>query len=114
MMNPYFQFGAALVTSLPIIAIAVTGIGIAILRRTAHPRASFFVSLGLLALLCNAVGSAGLQVYAKSFDATYISETAYAHNLLMLNTGLYFLQLAGIILITMAAFADRKHGGRNV
>lgn len=112
-MNPYFQFGAALVASLPIIVVTAIGIWIAIVRRTAHPRPSLIVSLGLLALLCNAVGSAGLQAYAQSYDANYTSEAVYSRNLLVFNTGLYLLQLTGIILITTAAFADRKPAVRN-
>jgi hypothetical protein len=112
-MNPYFQFGAALVASLPIIVVTVIGIWIAIVRRTAHPKASMIVLLGLLALLGNVVGSAGLQAYAQSYNATYTSVAAYSHNLLVFNTGLYLLQLTGIILITTAVFADRKPAVRN-
>jgi hypothetical protein len=113
LMNQYFQFGGALLASLPIILVAAIGIWMAIVRRAAHPKSSLIVSLGLLALLCNVVGSAGLQVYAQSYDATYTSEAAYSRNLLVFSIGLYLLQLTGAILITAAVFVDRKPAVRN-
>jgi hypothetical protein len=106
-MNTFIQFGAALLAAIPFIIIAVIGIFFAFTRRTAHPRASLLVSLGLLGLLLNAFGGAALQVWVQGQQVAADGAIAYGHQLVMFNIGLYGLHLTGLVLITMAVFAGR-------
>jgi hypothetical protein len=111
-MNSYIQFGALLVASIPHMIIAVIGIYIAFVRREAHPHASTLVSLGLLGLLLNALGGAALQVWVQNQQVIAGSAWAYANRLVIFNLCLYSLQLAALVLITMAVFAGRDYASR--
>jgi hypothetical protein len=111
-MNPYVQLGASLVPSIPFIIIAMVGIYIAFVRREAHPRASLLVSLGLIGLLLNSLGSTVLNVWVQNQNVVSGSASAYANWLVMFNLGLYSLHLAALLLITMAVFAGRDYASR--
>jgi hypothetical protein len=106
-MNPYIQFGASLVPSIPLMVIAVIGIYIAFVRREAHPRASWLVSLGLFGLLFHSLGNAALYVWVQTQHVIAGGASAYASRLVVFNLGLYSLYLAAMVLITMAVFAGR-------
>jgi len=107
-MNPYIQFGASLIPSIPLMIIAVVGIYIAFARREAHPRASRLVSLGLFGLLFHSLGTAALYVWVQNQHVISGGASVYASRLVMFNIGLYTLYLAALVLITTAVFAGRE------
>jgi hypothetical protein len=113
-MSSYIQFGASLVAYIPHMVIAVIGIYIAFDRCEAHPRASRLVSLGLFGLLLNALGGAALEVWVQNQQVISGSAGAYANRLVTFNLGLYSLQLAALVLITMAVFAGRDYASREI
>jgi hypothetical protein len=107
-MNSYIQFGASLLASVPFIIVALIGMYVAFVRRSAHPRASLLVSLGFVAVLLHSLGVAWLSVWVQNQHVIAGNASEYANRLVMLNLGLYVLNLAALLLITIAVFAGRK------
>jgi hypothetical protein len=86
-MNPYIQFGASLIPSIPLMIISVVGIYIAFVRREAHPRASWLVSLGLFGLLFHSLGNAALYVWVQNQHVISGGASAYASRQLARHEG---------------------------
>jgi hypothetical protein len=106
-MNPALEYLFSLIPAIPILAIALTGIVLATIRRSYQQTASRLVIAGLGVLSINVLSSAAVRVYAhQSFDK-YQDATVRAQHLLELNAGLYLLNIVGIALITIAVFAGR-------
>jgi hypothetical protein len=109
-MNPALEYLFSLIPAIPILAVALTGIILAVIRRSYQRTASRLVIAGLSALSVNVLASAAVHVYAhQSFDK-YQDATVHAKHLLEMNAALYALNIAGVALITAAVFASRALG----
>ena len=111
-MSHYLEFLFTLIPTVPMLIVTVGGIVVATARRAQHPRAFRLLALGLGALTLNLIGSA-LRVYVSVFAATD-SAPALAQQLLAFNGLLYVLNLAGLTLVTVAAFAGRAPAAKGV
>ena len=106
-MNLLIAFGGVLVVSIPLLAVTVTGIAIAVMRRQRHPHVSVLAALGLSALTLNYVGGAAVRVYAQVAASAGQHPMPFVERLLLMDVGLYVLNVAGVALVTWAIFARR-------
>jgi Co/Zn/Cd efflux system component len=94
----------------PIIALLVVsliGATVAIRRYGSQPTASRLLILGFCALLVNAIGSYVLRIYSyQSFDKSH-DASVYGLRVAELYALLHSINLAGVILIVAAVFANR-------
>jgi hypothetical protein len=113
-VNPVLQYLLAITPAIPMLAVAVIGIILGIYRRKSQPIASRLVISGLIALSANVLGSIAVRVYNYTSFDKYQDATVHAQHLVQLNVVLYVLNIAGVALITAAAFANRapRHEAR--
>jgi hypothetical protein len=100
------EFAGVVAGHIPVLAVTLTGIAIAIMRRERHPRVSLLAALGLAALTLNYLGGAAVSVY------TLVARTSQdplplLKWLALMKGGLYVAHVSGIALITWAIFAKR-------
>ncbi|HEY6619523.1 MAG TPA: hypothetical protein VIY68_08265 [Steroidobacteraceae bacterium] len=107
-MDPRIQYLLAVAPTVLLLAVMVTGVVLAMLRRLQQPWTARLVIPGLVALAANIVGSIVVRTYARhlSYDR-YEDATVAAQHLAVLHSILFFLNYIGIALITAAVFADR-------
>jgi Co/Zn/Cd efflux system component len=90
-----------------LLVVALVGTVFAIRRRNSQPMASRLLVIGLVALLVNAVGSYAVRIYSyRSFDKWH-DASVYGRHIAELNAVLHSINVAGVILIVLAVFADR-------
>ena len=86
---------------------ALIGVVLAINRRRIHPAASLLVTLGLLAVALSAVGSYAVRVYTyRTFDK-WQDASVYGRHIAEVYAVLHSVDVAGVILIVAAVFANR-------
>lgn len=90
-----------------IFSAALVGVALAIHRRRIHPTASLLVTLGLLAVALNAVGSYAVRIYtSRTFDK-WQDASVHGRHIAEVYAVLHSVDVAGIILIAAAVFANR-------
>jgi Co/Zn/Cd efflux system component len=94
-----------------LLVVALVGTVFAIRRRKSQPMASRLLVIGLVALLINAVGSYAVRIYSyRSFDKWH-DASVYGRHIAEFNAVLHSINVAGVILIVLAVFADRISAG---
>lgn len=100
LLGPLPQIIALLVVSL-------IGTTVAVRRYRGHPTTSRLVILGLCALLVNAIGSYAVRIYGyQSFDR-FQDASVHGLRIAQLYAVLHSINVAGVILIVVAVFANR-------
>jgi hypothetical protein len=90
-----------------ILAVALVGTIFAIRRRRSQPIASRLVIFGLCALLVNAIGSYGVRIYSYHSYDRYQDAYVQARHVAESYAFLHSINVAGVILIVAAVFANR-------
>jgi hypothetical protein len=106
-MNPYYAYVIALIAGAPFVAVAVTGLVLAVMRRSHHPRASALAAFGFSALAVNALVAPAVRVYVSMGVEPGGSLAARAAHIGLMSAFVFVLNLGGIVLITCAVFANR-------
>ena len=87
--------------------VAVVGSIFAIRRRKSQPMASRLVITGFCAIFVNAVASYAVRIYSyQTFDKWH-DASVYGRHIAEVNAMLHTVNVAGVILIAAAVFADR-------
>ena len=107
-MNLPVVFWGLLVGSVPILAVTVTGIVIAVVRRARHPRVSVLAALGLSALTLNDLGGVAVRVYLQVAARTGQHLLPFMDWLVLMDISRYALNVSGVALITWAIFSSRQ------
>ena len=105
-----FGLYSVLPTTLPYLGLAAIGIYFAVARREAHPKASLFASLGFLCLIIKVFGHAWLTVYTLSNGTRIVNRAAFGLWYGTITSALEVMELGGLVLLTVAIFANRQPG----
>ena len=90
-----------------LLAVALVGSFFAIRRHKSQPTASRLVIIGLCALLVNAIGSYTVRIYSyRSFDK-WQDASVFGRHIAELYAVLHCIDVAGLVLIVAAVFANR-------
>ena len=90
-----------------ILVVTITGSIFAIRRRIDHPVASRLVIIGLITIVVDAIGSYAVRIYGyRSFDK-WQDASIHGRHIAELYAVLHLIDVAGIILIVAAVFANR-------
>ena len=93
-----------------ILVVALVGTIFAIRRRRGQPFAARLVIIGLLALSVSAIGSFAVRIYSyRSFDR-WQDASVHGQHIAELYAVLHAIDVLGVILITIAVFANRAAG----
>jgi magnesium-transporting ATPase (P-type) len=112
MTNPVVLFASALITSLPIIVIAVVGV---VLSRNklpqAHARARRLATVGFSLLALQALVGTTMRMYVSYLAVESGDRLAMANYLTLVGVVASLLLWASLILLLLAVFADRNASG---
>jgi len=91
---------------LALLVVSLFGTIITIRRYRSQPTASRLVILGFSVLLVNVVGSYAVRIYSYQLFDGFQDASAHGRRIAELYADLHFINIAGVILIAAAAFAN--------
>ena len=110
-MDSPMQYLLALAPAVPMFAIALIGVLLALRQWRVNPVAARLVTIGLVILSAHALGTVlfNAELY-RPFDR-YQDASVYAQHVAQVKLTLFVMNIAGIAFITAAVFAQRKASG---
>ena len=90
-----------------LLVVAVVGTVFAVRLRGSAPSAARLVITGLLSLLVGAVGSYAVRIYGYASFDKWKDASVHGRHIAEFYAFLHFIDVAGVILIAAAVFADR-------
>lgn len=102
------MLAGVLTPSIPFLVVFIAGMVFAGQRLGAYPSAKRYAQIGLGVLVLRTMVTAASEMMAVNASVHAGSAMDLARKFLLINIVNYLLLLGGIVLLVMAAFADRK------